>query len=281
MQLCEYGCGQKAQFQFKNGKWCCSKNISGCKKINQKQKISNQGKRFSAQRKNNISKSLLGRKRSKETKEKLRQVNTGKLNPNYGRKHTKETKTKISLTHKLTIEKINCRYPLFSRIEEMRYNPDKPGEIQVHCKNHNCLNSKEKGGWFTPTRYQLYERIRQIEKEYGNGGSYFYCSKRCKRECPLYYLKSDPYQKIDKPYTQQEYKIWKQTVLEHDNYQCQICGSKEKIHCHHIQPVKLFPQLALDPENGIVLCHLCHFKYGHADECSTGNLAKRNCYNSI
>jgi len=28
----------------------------------------------------------------------------------------------------------------------MRYNPDKPGEeeIQVHCKNHLCKNSKKK-----------------------------------------------------------------------------------------------------------------------------------------
>lgn len=30
MQLCEYGCGQEAKFQFKNGKWCCSKNYLSC-----------------------------------------------------------------------------------------------------------------------------------------------------------------------------------------------------------------------------------------------------------
>jgi len=29
-QLCEYGCGQEAKHQFKNGKWCCSNNISNC-----------------------------------------------------------------------------------------------------------------------------------------------------------------------------------------------------------------------------------------------------------
>ena len=28
--LCEYGCGQKATHQFKNGKWCCSKNFVSC-----------------------------------------------------------------------------------------------------------------------------------------------------------------------------------------------------------------------------------------------------------
>ncbi len=30
MQLCDYGCGQKAIYQFKNGKWRCSSNIMGC-----------------------------------------------------------------------------------------------------------------------------------------------------------------------------------------------------------------------------------------------------------
>ena len=31
--LCEYGCGKEAKHQFKNGKWCCSKNQLQCKKV--------------------------------------------------------------------------------------------------------------------------------------------------------------------------------------------------------------------------------------------------------
>jgi hypothetical protein len=30
MEICEYGCNQKAKYQFKNGKWCCSKNHKQC-----------------------------------------------------------------------------------------------------------------------------------------------------------------------------------------------------------------------------------------------------------
>jgi len=30
MILCEYGCGNKAQYQFKNGKWCCSESPNQC-----------------------------------------------------------------------------------------------------------------------------------------------------------------------------------------------------------------------------------------------------------
>lgn len=28
--LCNYGCGREAKYQFKNGKWCCSKNFRMC-----------------------------------------------------------------------------------------------------------------------------------------------------------------------------------------------------------------------------------------------------------
>jgi len=30
MAICEYGCGQEATHQFKNGKWCCSTNTKSC-----------------------------------------------------------------------------------------------------------------------------------------------------------------------------------------------------------------------------------------------------------
>ena len=181
----------------------------------------------------------------------------------------------------LTIRKIKERYPFFSLEEEMRYNPDKPDkkEIQVHCKNHNCPNSKEQGGWFTPTKSQTHERIRQIEKEDGSGGCYFYCSDKCKNECPLYNLKSDPFKNNVTLYTQTEYQTFRDYVLKRDNYECQKCGSKKDLHCHHIIPIKIEPMFALDPDNGIVLCQECHYEIGHktGTECSTGNLANKTC----
>ena len=230
-----------------------------------------------------------GKHHSEETKKKLSIINLGEKHPLFGSKHSEETKERMSKSQKgsgkITISKIKKKYPFFSQIEEMRYNPDKPGEkeIQVHCKNHNCPNSKEKDGWFTPTMSQYNERRRALSK-HGTGGSYFYCSDKCKNECPLY--RFNPYRELQKenktiefPYTQEEYFVWRQTVLEQDNYTCQICGSKENLHCHHIEPVKLKPEYSLDPENGIFLCEKCHYKYGHKDECSTGQLSKMICNN--
>jgi len=181
------------------------------------------------------------------------------------------------LTHKLTIEKINCRYPLFSRIEEMRYNPDKPGEIQVHCKNHNCLNSKEKGGWFTPKYNQLYERIRAIEY-FDNDINNFYCSIACKNTCPLYGTKATELlpKNNQSLYTQEEYQTFRDYVLKRDNYKCQYCGAKAE-QVHHERPQKLEPFFVLDPDLAWSVCKKCHFKYGHKNECSTGKLAYTNC----
>ena len=36
MKLCDYGCGQEAKYQFKNGKWCCSKNHKSCPSLKSK-----------------------------------------------------------------------------------------------------------------------------------------------------------------------------------------------------------------------------------------------------
>lgn len=44
MKICEYGCGQEAKFQLKNGKWCCSKSFNSCPKMREKNSKMNKGK---------------------------------------------------------------------------------------------------------------------------------------------------------------------------------------------------------------------------------------------
>jgi len=334
--LCDYGCGREAEFQMKNGKWCCSHHWNACPKV----KENRIGKKRSNQTKKKLSESHKGQVPwnkgltdiySDETKKKMGTPRYGSENPFYNKKHTDRTKKILSELRKnktyeeiyghdkakkiielrknktyeeiygydkakkikesiaraiknndrsylgLTISLINKRYPHFSKIEEMRYNPKNKNEIQVHCKNHNCPNSKEKGGWFTPTYIQLYERIRQLEKDYGNDGSYFYCSDECKNACPLYHFKGyDLSIKTEKLYTQDEYQQFRDFVLERDDYVCQYCGKLAE-HVHHERPQKLEPFFALDPFFAWSVCRECHYKYGHQDECSTGNLASKIC----
>lgn len=284
IQLCDSGCNQEANFHFKSGRWCCSNHISKCPKIRHRKRLKQMGslngmygKKHTLDAKRKISECNTGNKHTLEAKIKIGIASKGRIK-------SEEVKLKISKnrkgkksnkTRKHTIESIIKKYPLFSRIEEMRYNPDKPEEkeIQVHCKNHNCSNSKEQGGWFTPKHTEINERIHQIEKGYD--GSYFYCSNECKISCPLYNLRSDPIKNNELPYAEKEYEMWKQQVLTQDNYECQKCGSTDNLHCHHVIPVKLEPMFSLDPDNGIVLCKDCHYKYGHRNgsKCSTGNLS--------
>ncbi len=229
------------------------------------------GQTHSEENKEKISKANKGKVLSKKTKQKISIANKGNF---FSSSHRKN----LSKVNSYTISKIEKKYLTFSKVEEMRYKPDKEKIIQVHCKNNKCSNSKEKGGWFTPTKTQLSERIRQIENGYD--GSYFYCCDECKQECPLFNMKSDPNKIINKEqiYTNQEYNIWRKEVFNRNGYYCEYCDEPANT-VHHSRPQKLEPGFALDPDFGVVCCEKCHYKYGHktGTECSTGNLAKRIC----
>ena len=240
---------------------------------------------------------MTGFEHSDDTKEYLREINTGKKHSKesirkmrlakLGKKLSLATRKKMSQSgmgttgNKLTIEIIKEKYSTFYKVEEMRYNPEKPEEkeIQVRCKNHNCPNSKEQDGWFTPTSTQLRNRIYAIERYDGNDGNYLYCSDDCKDHCPLFGL--NPACEINvqqELYTPGEYETFRITVLERERYCCQYCG-KVATYVHHERPQKLEPIFVLDPDNGVAVCHDCHYKYGHqtGTECSTGNLANKIC----
>lgn len=55
-----------------------------------------------------------------------------------------------------------------------------------------------------------------------------------------------------------EYRRWRKSVLERDDYTCIWCGSKENLEVDHIKPFAFFPQLRFAVENGRTLCRPCH-----------------------
>jgi hypothetical protein len=262
-------------------------------KTKQKQSNSMKGKNtrpLSEEHKRKISKALKGKKlgpMSEETKIKLSNINKGKtLSIEHKKKmskirkgkklgpFSKEHKKNISESKKSTLKDYKEKYPFFFKVEELR--ETKNGEIQGHCKNHKCENSKEKSGWFTLTKSQLSYRIQAIERPIGFGESNFYCSQHCKDTCPLFGLYGDPYKDNNLPYTPGEIQVYNKIVLERENGLCEYCGEPAE-HVHHIYPKKLEPFFALDPDYGVACCAKHHYKYAHQDECSTGNLAKITC----
>jgi len=304
--LCEYGCGEEATYQFKNGKWCCSENWRKCpqaikdkftkKKTYNKKMIINStkilceygcGKIAKYQFKNGKYCCSQFSQQCKVNKQKNASSTKGIIPWNKGLSDcfTKEALNKIIKASKgrfLTIKQIKKKYPTFAKIEEMRYNPDKPGEkeIQVHCKNHKCSNSKELDGWFTPNknRDQFLNRIYAIEKSKGTEGAYYYCSEECKEVCPLYNLHVNISPVKKNLYTTEEYQTWRTNVLERENYICEYCDEKAT-HAHHSRSQKLEPFFALDPDFGVACCEKHHYEYGHktGTECSTGKLASKIC----
>jgi len=277
IKLCGYGCGKEAKFPPKKGmtKWCCEENWQSCPTIK---------KNLSTMQKELWKNPEIRKNRIKVAKE------------SHNRQETKEKHSKAKI---FTIEQIKEKHPLFFQVEEMRYNSNR--ERQVHCHNHNCPNSKEKGGWFTPTKSQIYERIKQLEYNDGSEGSNFYCSEHCKQTCLVYGKKVSQLIKEDEIragiITEEnptgELQIFREEVLrrqkeELEHNECQYCENQnlEELVVHHEYPRKTHPQFELDPDNGVVCCGLnsknkCHIKYGHRSEtpCSTGNLSNIICMN--
>ena len=69
------------------------------------------------------------------------------------------------------------------------------------------------------------------------------------------------YEKLRKSY---EYKLWRKSVFERDNYTCVFCKRKKEIsgqlEADHIKSFSLFPELRLVTANGRTLCKECHKK---------------------
>ena len=63
-----------------------------------------------------------------------------------------------------------------------------------------------------------------------------------------------------------EYKEWRKSVFERDDYTCQKCflrskkGNQVYIEAHHLKPFALFPEERFAIDNGVTLCKSCHDK---------------------
>ena len=295
-RICDYGCGQEAKYKFNNGKWCCEVRYHKCPSKRKIQSIAQQKRDDLKEQGRRLGKSNRGRKHGFTIRKKLSNIQKERAKSPEERKRrsdqqkeyhenlSKEDKTRYSLIRSNTVERIAKNHPLLIKIEELREDPIS-GRIQGRCKNHNCINSKEKDGWFTLVGRQLEHRMQAIENQHNNEGNYFYCSDECKNSCSLYGKSATQLINEDKikagiikelPYTASEYDVWRQEVLKRADYKCEFCGEPAK-HCHHSRPQKLEPFFSLDPEYGIACCIKCHYEKGHRDECSTGQIAYTIC----
>ena len=72
-----------------------------------------------------------------------------------------------------------------------------------------------------------------------------------------------------------EYRTWRKSVYERDNWTCQHCKKRGGcLHAHHIKLKSKYPELMFDVSNGLTLCESCHHKV-HAKKPKEKNLELR------
>ena len=133
--------------------------------------------------------------------------------------------------------------------------------------------------WFIPKRTVCEQRCQYIKGNTDRENS-FYCSDKCKKDCPVFHKKKYPRgynprkgRNDELFYTEPELKIWRAEVLKTTNHICEYCGKKANT-AHHMRPKKTNQFFALDPYYGVACCQECHNKIAHKDrECTYGYLA--------
>jgi len=217
------------------------------------------GKKHTASTLDKMSKSAYKRSQNKEYGAKLSDAQRGSKNRNW-KGGVSSKGLPLYETYKNSLWPEDVRYTLVEGLKLL---------------NIKCTKCSK---WFVPTTDEVQRRLKYLNEKITSENR-FYCSNECKSACSIYgQIKYPKYFTPKKylTYTSSELRVWAEEVLYRGKYICAFCGEKATV-AHHIEPKKLEPYKALDPDNGLACCGTCHIRYGHKHTCSTGSLAHIIC----
>ena len=67
------------------------------------------------------------------------------------------------------------------------------------------------------------------------------------------------YNKVKLRYSNQ-YRLWRESVLQRDNHKCAKCGGYGNV-AHHLDGFTEYPELRFNVDNGATLCKVCHKRF--------------------
>jgi hypothetical protein len=163
----------------------------------------------------------------------------------YYKEHVEETKI-----YRKKYWKENSEYIKIKQRKRRENNPDAVRAIQkkyYYSHREKCLTDSKKYKSLHIEQYRAYGKKRYQDHP----------------EVFLEALKKH-LTRIGKPFDlnwkEMKYAImsWSKTVKKRDNHKCTWCNSTQNLKAHHIWHKAYCPESALDPDNGITLCHDCH-----------------------
>jgi hypothetical protein len=98
-----------------------------------------------------------------------------------------------------------------------------------------------------------HKMITEFQFHLISGKPYKYC-KKCDHE----FFKYNPRDRL-------EFRDWRYLVRKNAKGKCQYCKKENgKLEAHHIKSVRWHPELTMELDNGVALCHECHVKVHRA-----------------
>jgi 5-methylcytosine-specific restriction endonuclease McrA len=134
-----------------------------------------------------------------------------------------------------------------------------------HCKRNYCsLQCKSQ---FESNESTIIKSCKVCGKEFkvrqSETRKFSTCSKNCQRisrkDSSNPNWRGGKTEERQKLMSQIEYKEWRESIYNRDNYTCQMCGTRGgPLEADHIKPWFLYPEFRYDLTNGRTLCRSCH-----------------------